>query len=118
MKRIILLLVILPFIGLLLSCNPDKAIPLMDPHIDQFETIFESTNYSILKRTVIDESAAYTMEAYHLGQEPDVCILGSYHRINYQVLYDGQYYDLIEGTKLKLFDCDVLYNLDIITDAT
>lgn len=113
MKRLLLSTLILILLIGLVGCNNEKAIPLENPELELFSVLYENDDYSILKRTVITDQV-YIMIAYYVGHGDNTCILGQYHKVNYLLLYNEEYYDIIEANKLDVYTCSDLINIGVI----
>lgn len=115
MKKGLFLLIII-LVVILSACDTEKIIPLEDPQHELFSTLYEGDGYTILKRTEIDESQYYYMIAYYIDDGTRTCILGHYHIVNYRVLYNDNYYDILQGAKFDLYSCAKLIELEIINN--
>ena len=111
-KGLFLFLVILMVIVSL--GKKEEILALEDPHPELFSVFYEGDGYSILKRTEIDELQAYTLIAFHIDDGTDICTVSSVHKINYRVLYNDKYYDIVQGVDLELYTCAKLIELEII----
>lgn len=115
MRKLFISLLLFVLILGLAACNNEKAIPLENPEPELFSIIYESDEYSILKRTVITDQV-YNMIAYYVGHGENTCTVGEYHKANYLILYNEEYYDIVEANKLDLYKCSDLINLGVISD--
>ncbi|MCK5761973.1 MAG: hypothetical protein KAH16_03640 [Candidatus Izimaplasma sp.] len=79
----------------------------------EWETIYESTYYSILSREVSDEMAFY-MIGYHISSD-DSCLIGARTRYQYVIFSDGHYFDIWEyDQKYHNLSCELLNDIGIL----
>lgn len=118
MKKIMIFAILTLTITMLTSCNKVKVEPLEDPQVDLFDVIgiYKKDNEEVFiyKRSNIDNSTIYTTIGYTVGTVDNSCILGSFHKANYLLKYDGEYYDIVEANKLELYTCELLVDLSVI----
>ena len=112
MKTIVSFTLLL-LLSLGVSACGEKVQPLENPQEDLYSVIYESDDFSILKRIEIDEDAIYIMIGYEYGIGKDTCTVGQYQRVNYLVEYKGEYYDFIDANNLNIISCDLLDELNI-----
>jgi hypothetical protein len=106
MKKIVILVMLLVFA--LAGCS-EKIEPLENPEPELFSEFYLGDNFTILKRTIIEDKAYYTI-GYPIN---DGYVLGAVHLDNYRILYNDEYYDLQQGYKLGLYDAENLLNYGI-----
>lgn len=110
MKR--LLSCIMVMISLfLIGCT--RVESLENPEPELFSTFHEGEEYTILKRTEIP-SQAYLSIGYIINSPKGYsCVVGSYEKMHYIVLYEDEYYDIINASYLDLFTSDDLVDFGI-----
>lgn len=113
MKKILNSLLLVIILSLQTGCSTERVEPIEDPQLELFETVYETNFYSILKRIDIGDEI-YVSIGYLVGKEDFKCMVGAYHRANYMVYYDGEYYDFVDANALELYTCDVLIEQGII----
>ena len=79
----------------------------------EWETIYETDDYSILSRDVPDDMF-FVMLAYIIEAGDDQCTIGAKTRYQYIIKTDNAYYDVFEyHQKYHNLTCDMLDELDI-----
>ena len=112
MKKAMLLVLLFITITSLVAC--DHAEPLEDPEVDLFHEIYVADDFSIWERTLEDPNMFFNMPAYRVGERNDSCIIGEPTRYYYIIEHDGEYYDILEANKLRVYTCDDLIAAGII----
>lgn len=105
MKKVILIVILLVVL-MISGCK--SQIPDVQPkqvsNIKEFTEIYRGENFVLYKRTEIDPDQAYILPAYSVGKGKDECLIGSYEIIHYLVEFEDEYYDLIDGYELGLYE--------------
>ena len=97
---------------LLVGCT--KVEPLENPEPELFTSFHEGEDFSILRRTDIDPNQGYIMIGLIINSPKGyTCIVGEFERQNYLVLFEDEYYDLINGSYLKLYTANELVDWGI-----
>ena len=79
----------------------------------EWETIYESTYYSILSREVPDEMA-FVLIGIHISSD-DSCLIGVRTIYQYVIFSDGYYYDIWEyDQKYHNLSCELLNDVGIL----
>ena len=92
---------------LLLGCT--KVMPLENPEPELFSTFHEGDDFTILKRTDIDPNQLYNTIGLIINSPKGyTCLVGEFERLNYLVLFEEEYYDIINGSYLKLYTASEL----------
>ena len=106
MKRFLTFLMVLISM-FLFGCS--KVSPLENPEPELFSSFHEEDEFTILKRTEINPDQIYISIGYIINSPKGYsCLVGQYEKVNYIVLYDDDYYDIIGASQLKLFTADEL----------
>lgn len=78
---------------------------------------FDGDNYTIFKRTEIDDLKLYITIGYPMEDSNGGAYLaGALHKENYFIGYNGEDYDIIEVHKLVIYTCNDLNDLGVIGD--
>lgn len=106
MKRyfVILMIFILIF---LVGCS--NAKPLDNPEPELFSVFQEKEDFTLFIRTEIDSDQFYNLMAYYIkGPRGYECFVGQDIMVNYIVLHEDKYYDVVSGAQMNLFTTDEL----------
>lgn len=112
MKKIIVLSISMLIVLLLSSCS--KLETIEDPELDLFSEFYIDDEYTILKRTNIEQMSYYAYAINLKTGDDESCIAGHYHEMNYMFLYESEYYGIKEASKLGLFTCSDLRELKVL----
>lgn len=93
---------------ILTGCHP-SIDPMSDPEIDLFTSFHVEDEFTIYKRTSI-ENQLYTMEGYPIDNG---YLLGQVHLDNYRVFYEDEYYTLLQGYELGLYQAQDLLDYGV-----
>ena len=107
--RKLLVLVLITVTLMLCSCG-NRIVPLENPEPELFSNFYVGENYTLLKRTIIPEMDNYTTEAYGIGED---YIVGSFHMRHYRVLYNDEYFNIVQGEQLGLYTVDELIEMEV-----
>ncbi|GEM_PF-2233366 len=116
MKRylVITLLMITPF---LISCG--YVAPLENPEPELFSVFHEGDDFTILMRTEIDPDTLYVSMGYGIKSPKGyACITGAYEMVNYMVLYNDKYYDIVSGAEFNIYSAFELSDWGISVSCT
>ncbi len=112
MKSILYVLMITLVSVTLYACQSVK--PLENPEPELFSLFYEGSNFTILKRTDINEDIIYPSIAVIIFDDNnEMYAIGAYHINNYLVYYKDKYYDLQAGNLLHLYTADDLIEIGI-----
>ncbi|AIO18052.1 hypothetical protein KQ51_00149 [Candidatus Izimaplasma bacterium HR1] len=112
MKKVMLVLILVITVTLLTACN--RAEPLEEPEVDLFEEIYEGDDFSIWERIYKDPDMLFEMPGYYVGDNNDTCSIGEPQRYYYMIEHYGEYYDILEANKLRVYTCDDLTTAGVI----
>lgn len=113
MKKVIVLVSVIIILIFLNGCETPE--PLENPSPELFSDFYVDDEYMILKKTHIDPVAIYNAYAVILETfDGDTCTVGHYHEVNYMFLYNEKYYGIREASKLDIFTCDDLEEVNVI----
>ncbi|PKK97661.1 MAG: hypothetical protein CVV57_10895 [Tenericutes bacterium HGW-Tenericutes-2] len=97
---------------LLVGCT--KILPLDNPEPELFSTFHEGDDFTILKRIDIDPNQIYYCIGLIINSPKGyTCLVGEYERLNYLVLFEDEYYDIINGSYLNLYTANELIDWGI-----
>lgn len=92
---------------LLVGCT--KVMPLENPEPELFASFYAGDDFTILKRDDIDSNQFYNAIGLIINSPKGyTCIVGEFERLNYLVLFEDEYYDIINGSYLKLYTANEL----------
>ncbi|MDD3123074.1 MAG: hypothetical protein PHC62_06095 [Candidatus Izemoplasmatales bacterium] len=102
MKRFLMIMTIFFLTILLVGCA--NVVTLDNPEPELFSVFHEGDNYIIFIRTEIDPDQLYDSMGYYIkGPKGYSCLVGAYEKVNYIVLYNDEYYDIINGAQMNLY---------------
>ena len=107
-------IIMLLFVLLLLAGCTEEIEPIENPIVEDFNIFYaEDEDFTIYRRTEIDDDVIYTMIGYQLDDGDSGLLIGSYHMLNFMVLYDDEFYTLLDGNKLGLYSGQDLIDFGI-----
>ena len=93
------------------SCNKTFD-SIENPQPELFSVFYEDDEYTILVRSELEKS--FFGDAMVIESEKGyTCSVGQYHMVNYMILANGEYYNILVGAQMNLYTGNDLVDLDM-----
>ena len=115
MKKINVVYILMLMMLVLSGCQ-EKAVPLENLELENYEVYYAFDEYTIYKRSIIEEQV-YLMYAFIIGDEDDSCTIGNYHEVNFMVFHNDEYYGIQEFNKTGMYDCGALLKSGFLNEG-